>query len=256
MNIPEIIQEVPDKPGIRLKKNLTDLELILYKGPFDFNINLISNIVDSYANLYDVMPMERNHRKTDLFSFKKNQLLGDGDATGNPTYGKGIIDLRNNLTQAISQSIRSLIFHGSAWLEIILGLNQEGNVKQVRFQPLYAEVREKRGKIIKFSSITWDDKPINFTINSRFLVLLSLKDMGFPENLFIEVFRKIRNIPLIDYTGEQVMHPKPWYTFHDMVNNRNVAMLKATKDIYYADSFINNSGLLSDFHLILPDLSL
>ncbi|WP_302481384.1 hypothetical protein [uncultured Dialister sp.] len=250
MNIPEIIQEVPDKPGIRLKKNLTDLELILYKGPFDFNINLISNIVDSYANLYDVMPMERNHRKTDLFSFKKNQLLGDGDATGNPTYGKGIIDLRNNLTQAISQSIRSLIFHGSAWLEIILGLNQEGNVKQVRFQPLYAEVREKRGKIIKFSSITWDDKPINFTINSRFLVLLSLKDMGFPENLFIEVFRKIRNIPLIDYTGEQVMHPKPWYTFHDMVNNRNVAMLKATKDIYYADSFINNSGLLSDFHLI------
>lgn len=57
MNIPEIIQEVPDKPGIRLKKNLTDLELILYKGPFDFNINLISNIVDSYANLYDVMPM-------------------------------------------------------------------------------------------------------------------------------------------------------------------------------------------------------
>ncbi len=89
MNIPEIIQEVPDKPGIRLKKNLTDLELILYKGPFDFNINLISNIVDSYANLYDVMPMERNHRKTDLFSFKKKSIIRGWGCNGKSNIRKG-----------------------------------------------------------------------------------------------------------------------------------------------------------------------
>jgi len=247
----DIATTIPDNPRIRLIGKPTELETLVHKGPFNENINLIRNILRDYSEPLDIMPLGPN-QLTDVFSVQKNSVAG-AEADERYLfylYRWGRTDFSYAFGDVIRESIKMLAFHGRAWLEIRLGLDNEDKVVQVAFLPIYAEVEEEGEKETKFNSITWDRKTISFSIDSNFLVPLSLAEVGFADDLFLSVFKKIQKIPLITNQVEHVLHHEPWYNFNKKVHNRDMAILKATKTIYYAGAMGTNSNLMSDFHLI------
>lgn len=247
----DIAKIIPDNPRTRLIGMPTELEKLVYKGPFNENINLIRNILRDYSEPLDIMTLGANHL-ADVFSVQKDSTAGDEEDERYLfyLYRWGTTDFSYAFGDVIRDTIKMLAFHGRAWLEIRLGLDNENKVVQVAFIPIYAKLEEEGEKETKFNSITWDRKTISFSIDSNFLVPLSLAEVGFADDLFQSVFKKIQKIPLITNQVENVLHPAPWYNFNKKVHNRNMAILRATKDIYYAGTMVTSSNLMSDFHLI------
>lgn len=248
----EIVKKIPDIPNIILKGIPTELEQVANQGLPNENGNLIQQIVRDFSEPLDLIPLDDSGSYRDVFSIDELIEKKNRDRTRyiHNLYYPSSQNFDYAFENIVCSSIRHLIFHGKAYLAIILTLNQEDEVTHVEFLPLYAQIKKKGKGKIEFISISWDDKMLDFTVESRFLVSVSLADMGIHEELFISAFEKIRDIPLITEQIEPVLHPKPWYNFNNTVREREMEILKATKDFYYAGPGVSNSKLMSDFHLI------
>lgn len=249
MNRSKMVKEIPELPDIYLLGEPTVLEKLAYEGPFDENSNLIRGIVD---DLSEPLSLRALRVKGDLFSIKGCEEQTDETESRKlcQLYMHGGEDFNYTFGNIIRETVRALVFHGRAWLEIRLGLDEGNNVCSVRFLLLHAQLKEVGMEETEFTSITWEGKPVDFKVDAHFLVPLSLEGAGLPKDLFTAAFKKIRGLPQISDEMENVQHPKPGYNFNEKVRNREMTIIQATKDIFYEGYPVDRSKLMSDFHLI------
>lgn len=247
--MPEVKKRIPDMPNVLIKGVPTELEKLAYDGMLAENGNLIRQIAEDFAEPFELIPLEAHRSSRDIFSVtsgideKKDRYVLD-------LYQSGAHSFNAAFEQVARESVCQLIFNGIAHLEIVLCLTEEGEVKHIQFLPLYAQLKKEKNGEMEFISTTWDDKPLCFSVDSKFLVRFLLNDIGLKKDTFVSSFEKIKNMPQITGQMESVLHPKPWYNFNKIVRERDLAILEATKYYYYVGSAVSRSSLMSDFHII------
>lgn len=242
---------IPDEPKVRIKCIPTELEKIVNSGPYDGNINLIRRIVNKLSEPLWLMLDRSDDIQRPIFKIKEDNKEGNklNEYNLERIYDTNEHNFNFYFEELMREVISTLIFTGKAYIKIQLTLDPNKTITQVTFQPIRAIlIREDNGEF-SFKSSSWNNEIINFTIEESFVVVLSLADIGLSEDFFAAAFDKIRKVPLITDFHQSFINPNPWLNINDVIHDRNIAILRATKDFYYDGPEVINSGLMSDFHL-------
>lgn len=139
--------------------------------------------------------------------------------------------LRYDMDRLFSHIMRTLVFSGKAFLEIVKTMDSDKNVIGISLVPFDPILSWRCSSSTYFLSIQKDKKIRFFKIDNRDLVLLKLSDLGFWRYYFKFHYRRISHLDVLKMSGMSLVSQNAGFDFTVWKDNREFQLLKLSRKI-------------------------
>jgi len=143
-----------------------------------------------------------------------------------------------------------LVVNGKAYLEIVLWKNDEGDYVGLSFEPIHS----KRSIFFQTKYYFWGENTsgerISFSIDKKRIICFDLKEIGLSRYYFINLFRRIARINILNSTNfivDSKLQGK--YNSEEHIRRNEFLLLKYTKKIFWYGRNGSNQHLSESYLL-------
>jgi len=193
----------------------------------NFSIDLAKN--DSDGLFYDVL--EEKSSLKHLLTFENYNFL------------------KYDMDRVLSRIMRTLVFSGKAFVEIVLSTNNENNVVAISLVPFEPILSIHGVKSNYFVAIQGDGKPRFFKIEKRNVVTFQLSKLGFKRYYLRRFYKRLANFDILSTGDMSQSLQETGFDFTLWNNRREYKLLKASKKIGWHGRSTDNS-YMGDAYLL------
>ena len=169
----------------------------------------------------------------DLAKDKKERQFYDVLPEKSPL--KGLLTSQNydfleyDMDRLLTQTMKTLVFAGKAFVEVILFSDEENNVVGISLVPFDPILSISCSDNTYFAALQHDGKPKFFKIDNRNIVSFRLSDLGFRRYSLRRLYNKLPRFDILS-AGDMSLSPqKTGFDFSVWNGKREYKLLKASK---------------------------
>lgn len=137
--------------------------------------------------------------------------------------------LEYDMDKLLTHIMRTLIFAGKAFVEVVLSLDEENNVTGISLVPFDPILSIPGRNNTLFLAIQRDRKPKFFKISKRNIVVFRLSDLGFKRYSLKRIYNKLPKFDVLSIGGMGLSPQKAGFDISIWNNKREYQLLKLSK---------------------------
>lgn len=138
--------------------------------------------------------------------------------------------LWNGMDKLLSHVMRTLIFSGKAFIEVVLSLDKESNINGISLVPFDPVMAIPGYSNTYFIAIQCEGKRKFFKICNRNIVLFRLSDLGFRRYSLRRVYNKLAKFDILSIGDMGLSSKKAGFDISVWNNKREYQLLKLSKE--------------------------